>query len=203
MIYLIDFYTFIRRVLPPKLRKTKLMAWLWALIKPIAQLHSAPSVLHPIRFPNCLVFESPSFSSFRTHSLLRASINGEVIVLERLLNLYYYAFFDSTQPRGTAGYWIYIKDEDSDIGYPFVYLDVENRPLPVYSVADYTPPLPLPDNGTGSVEGPQYLYQLADYYSPNDFIVSVPQTLPINQLEMETLINRYKLAATKYTIQFY
>ncbi|MBX7241874.1 MAG: hypothetical protein K1X92_09000 [Bacteroidia bacterium] len=180
-----------------------MIAWLWALVKPVAQLHSAPSVLHPVRFPNCLVFDSPSFLSFRLHSLLRASVNGEVIVLERLLNLFYYAFFDSTQARGTQGYWIYIEDKDLDIGYPFVYLDVENRPLPVYSAADYTPPLPLPDNGSSSLEGPQYLYQLSDYYGPVDFIVYVPQVLPFNQTEMEILINQYKLAATKYIIQVY
>jgi hypothetical protein len=203
MIYLINFYTLIIRLLHPDFRQEKMVQWLWSLIKPISQLHSAPSVVHPIRFPNTLIFSSPSFLSFRNYALLKTSLNGQTIVLERLLNLYYYSYFDPSQNKGTPGYWIYITDYTYNISYPFIYLDAENNTLPVYSQQDFLPPPPLLPNASTLLAAPQYIYSLQNYYSPIDFIIHVPIVLPTNLIEFQTLLDQYKLAATKFTIIYY
>lgn len=204
MIYLIDFWLLIVRLLPPILRQAKTTAWLWAMVKPVVQLHNAPSVLHPVRFPNCINFQSPSFISFKEHAFLNVSFNGQTIVLERLLNLYYYSFFDSTNIKGTAGYWIWIEDANNDLNCPFVFLKNEQNQLPTYSASDFSPAPPLPPNGSNVVAGAQYLYSIQDYLAPQDFIIHIPNALSfINIDELFALLDTYKLASTKYSLNFY
>ena len=203
MIFVADFVTFIKRLLPPKYRKSKWLAWMQSLAKPVHQLYGAPSVTNPIRYPECIIIPVPSFLSFRNHALLRASLNGETIVLERLLNLYFYSFFDSTSPKGSFGYWIHIEDLSDELGYSYAYKYIENKPLFVHSKDDYTAPPPLPNNASSTAAGPQYIYSMVDYYSQVDFLVNIPSGISFADTEIKNLLNTYKVSAAKYVINYY
>jgi hypothetical protein len=205
MLFIVDFILQIRRLLPPLFRKKRWIAWLSSLIKPLIQLYSAPSVLHPVRYPVCLPFPFPSFMALRKHLNLRLSFNGQTIVLERLLNLYYFNNFDSSVPKTNVGYYIYIEDVTNDYEYLFLFLQYEGQPLPTFKKSNYTatPPPNVAVNGSINLAGPQYIYQMSDFYTQEDFIVNVPSWLAYNQLEMESLINTYKLAGTRYKIVTY
>lgn len=206
MQYLVDFVLQIYRLLPPLLRREKMVSWLAALVKPLSQLHSSPSIVHPVRYPVCLTIPIPSFLSFRAHVNLSMSFNGQTIVLERLLNLHYFNGFDTYQTKGTQGYWIWIEDLTNDLEYKFVFLKYESQPVPLYLLSDYAPTLPPtapPAEGTQTVAGPQYIFQVSDYYSQYDFVVWVPSWMVVNQPEMRTLIDRYKIAGTRYKIITY
>lgn len=199
----VDFILLIRRMLPLKYRKAAMIAWLSSLLKPLIQLHSAVSIVHPIRFPICLPFPFASFLTLRLHTNLRATISGQKIYLERLLNLYYYNTFNPNALPQVAGHLIYIEDYPRTVPYNFLYLYSENQPLPIYQNTDYATPPPLPDAGSSTVAGPQYIYQITDYYVPHDFIIWVPTSLFFSLTEFRGLVDKYKEASKRYTIKYY
>lgn len=180
-----------------------MLAWLSSLVKPLMQLHGAVSVVHPIRFPICLPFPFASFMSMRAHINLRASLNGQKVYLERLLNLYYYNYFQHNEAVQTSGHLIYIEDYPRNIPYNFLWLYSENKQMPIYLGTDFTAAPPLPPQGSNVAAGPQYIYQLADYYVPYDFVIWVPTTLVFNMQEFKGLVDKYKEASKRYTINYY
>lgn len=199
----VDFFLQIRRLLPPWLRQARMLAWLWSLLKSLAELYGTSSTLNAVRYPNCPPLPAPSLLAFREHINLRLSFTGQTLVLERLLNLYYYSLFDPAVGPANPGYKIWIDDVVSDLQFIFLFLNYENQPIPLYRCSEYPVPPPAPANGNAGTPGPQYLSLLAEYASETDFIVWVPASLVFDELEMRTLINLYKMAGAKYQFLTY
>lgn len=97
--YSIDFSKLIRRDLPFALRKTKVLAWLLALISPVISLYSA-------------------FINYRERTNLDLMVTGQVRILRHHLN----RRFDVGENR------IQILDGDSN-AIVYIFLESENQPV--------------------------------------------------------------------------
>lgn len=118
-----------------------------------------------------------SFLDRRQQTLFYMAYNSQVIYLERLLNI----VFNSGNPG------IYI-DDAVQFDYWFLYNTAENHPQYIYNTDE---------------NQPVWLYNQTEFETNYDFIVFVPLGLQFNENQMKALINRYKLAGKRYTIQTY
>lgn len=114
--------------------------------------------------------------NFRTQKLYQLSITPQVTFLQKLLNDRY----DYTQRR--------IRIVDA-IDKPPVYLFVRTELKPKYFYAR-------------SEAKPIYFFARSESGSiTNDFIILIPSLVPFNDLELRSLVNTYKLASKKFSIQ--
>ena len=143
--------------------------------------------------------------------------NGQVIYLTKLLN----DKFDS------IGRGIYI-DTISDSLYTYLFNNAEGQPATyfynnyssttTYSIDEYaqTPTGVYkataistnlyPDTNLSSwtfVEAPTYLFNQSEIVTQLDFIVYVPLALSIDPLDIQVVVNYYKIAGKHYSIQTY
>lgn len=111
------------------------------------------------------------------------SFNGQVMVLERMLNLRYYGVWSNTLPNP-----IYIADLP---GARTLYLfpEEENNPLFLHPEEEEVLTYLFPEE------------ELAT--ATNGFIVNVPASLVFDLAQMRGLINRYRVAGTTYQINLY
>lgn len=163
MNYVIDFIKLIVDLLPVKLRRGIHVDWLFSLLKGVRYLYD-------------------EFLSFRDASLLEISRNGQVIVLEDLLN----TKFD---PIGVG---IYITDPTSNLEHTALFLVIENQlDQEAYLVSEIPP-------GTSVA-----LYTVEEFDSDDDFIVWVPVTLVFNMNQLRACVNKYKIAPMRYSVLTY
>ena len=87
----VDFNNIVELLLPPFLRKTKIIAWLKALVKPLIDLYT-------------------TFMAYRQSVIYLLSFTGQVIYLEKLLN--------DTYNNGTSG--IIIVDGNT-LDFPYLF----------------------------------------------------------------------------------
>lgn len=135
----------------------------------------------------CLVLVSPlvlvynSLLTFRLFLLYKLSITPQVCYLEKMLNNQY----DNTERR------IYIEDAVLVDGI-FIFQEAEEEPIFIYTEAESTKPK-------------TYLYTEGETSGAgaNDFIVFYPAGLLFNMNELVSLVNQYKLASKKFTVQPY
>lgn len=120
-----------------------------------------------------------NFRNFVSGQLYFINITGQVIYLERILN----DLYDPTFRR------IYITDAAVVL------------PPYVYALSDAEPPLYIYD--ASDMEDPFYIYTLDEYYTNPEFIVHVPVARNIFQNQIKRIINKYKLAAAKYAIEYF
>jgi len=164
----IDFNNIIQLLLPPFLRKIKIIEWLKALVKPLIDLYAI-------------------FFQYRTDTLYSLSFTGQVIYLEKLLN--------DTYNNGSPG--IYITD-GSFILKTYLYHKSEG------GAKTYL--FHKSENAAKT-----YLFHKSEYTITYDFVVMVPAAIySILQQnnnqglnKMKALINLYKIAGKRYTIQSY
>lgn len=137
------------------------------------------SLLKPLEEVNFL------FKNFRKQAIYKVVHNGQVVYLEKVLNDRY----DNSLRR------IYITDA---FEFDPTYIYPEDEELPVYI---------YPENE----DQPRYIYPESVFGESNvDFIVFVPLDLqPSNPttlnnflIQMRSLINFYKLASRRYSIQW-
>lgn len=105
-----NLFDYIKGAIPPFWRKSRLIAWIKALISPVQTL-------------------TDDFVQFKADKKYDVSFNGQVIYLEHLLN----DRFDDTQRR------IYITDSTTQIIAPFVYNKVEQKEIYIYNKSESTP----------------------------------------------------------------
>lgn len=110
--YNINFSNFIKKLLPPFLRGSRMLDWLKALIKPLQTLNT-------------------KFNEFMQRIRYKIGFNGQVVYLEHILNDYY----DNTLRR------IYITDGSSIPLPPYIYNKIENRVQYLYNKSEAEPPL--------------------------------------------------------------
>lgn len=123
-----------------------------------------------------LLYVHDRLIKYRDAKLYELKITSQVCYLERLLNDRY----DYTQRR------IYITDAAWHLPL-FLYQEDELKPVFLFKETE-TKPVPLFTEGeSGAVL--------------NDFVVMVPASVSYSEIEMRSLIDRFKLFGTKYTIQ--
>jgi hypothetical protein len=124
--------------------------------------------------------------TFRDEKLNQLLYNGQVIYLQRILNIR----FNSGNPG------IYITDA-VEIDELVIYRRSENKqPVYIYTRAelDITDPAYDPDAVS------TYMYTRAEYQSGYDFKVKVPAAITFDQNEMKAVIDSYRLAGKRYQI---
>jgi hypothetical protein len=198
-VFNINFGQLISDLTPDRYRgKTVLFEWHTLLYSQIKSLHTI-------------------FINYREELLYKTRFNSQVIYLEKRLN----DRFDNIN-RG-----IYI-DNVADKKMDYLYNKSENR-SPVfhynnynnstaYSVNDYAQTAvgiyKCISNSTGNtpdisptfwtlVHSNIYYKNTSEYWTQIDFIVMVPISVVFNQDEMKSIVNYYKLAGKRYTIQTY
>lgn len=136
----------------------------------------------------CLVLVGPIVSvynqliAFRAFLQYKLTITPQVCYLEKMLNDQY----DSTERR------IYIDDALLVDGL-FLFQEGEEQPVFIYTEAEATKPK-------------TYLYtdgEVSQSLGTNDFVVYYPAGLLFNMNELVSLVNQYKLASKKFTVQPY
>jgi len=130
------------------------------------------------------------FINYRVNSLFEINHNGQVISLEHFLNTKFGLPFPVNHSQS-----IWIEDgNDVNFAYLFQYGDEwENSGLNIYPVyCDDTPPM--------------YIFQNDEpnEFTTVDFKVHYPNTLSTQNINyMISVINKYKIAGFKYSIQSY
>lgn len=120
------------------------------------------------------------FVALRSESEFYLSYNGQQASMQKLLN-------DVWPAAGGA-----------------IYIETVNATLQVFylpNAEDNQPPIFLPNAEDN--EPPIFLPNAEDFILQYDFIVWVPATLVFDEPKMRNLINRYRLAGKRYTIQTY
>jgi len=149
----IDFPRLIRQTMPPVLYNAQHQSWIEVLLSPLVTLYA-------------------EFLTYRTRIIKQLQYNGQVIILENLLN----DLFDSTA-RG-----IYIDNITFFQDNVFIYQQHEHEP-------DYI--------GHQHEEHLLYIYQPDENHSTGyNFIVIVPDGIlnPEQKSRLKITVERYKLA---------
>lgn len=195
----LDWPTFIQALLPYWWRKPNMIAWLRTLLSAVIGLYD-------------------DLVTFRSRTIYDLQITGQTIYLEKALN----DRFDFINRQ------IYIENL-ADLTQFYIYNKVEAQP-PVYLYNKYdatytyasgefaayqgtiwvannatTGSTPAIGNANWSVHKPfdPYLINKGEALQPTDFIVWVPVALVFDINELRALVNRYKLAGKRYTVQTY
>jgi hypothetical protein len=115
------------------------------------------------------------FNTYRLDIIRRTRYSAQVIVFERILN----DFFNITSsPK------IYISNT-SAAGQPLYFYRSDEGYEPVY------------------FDNVQYFISSEEYNPTTDFTVNVPVFLQGQEQIIRSVVNRYKLAGTRYQISFY
>lgn len=157
-----------------------------------------------------------TFVQYRSDSLYKLSFNGQIVYLKHVLN-------DIFDPNN-RGVWI---DNVADVNYFYLYNEIEIKP-PFYAYNNYDNAATYAvgefiahqnkiwkclttNTGNAPIEGMYWTYQkdityfknLTEYASSYDFIVMIPVGVVFDIDKMRALINYYKAAGKRYTIQTY
>lgn len=162
----------IHRMVDWFLRNVETVSWLWVLHYPLHVL-------------------SVDWSAFTATQKRLARTNGQVIVLERALNLKYMLedkWATAADPTANGG--IYIENTASLIPTTFIYTAGEAQPpLYIYGDAEGQPPL--------------YIYSAAEYASQYDFVVKIPAAFAYDTDEVTAFVTRFRVASKRFTIATY
>lgn len=157
MWYNVDIYKFGLQLLPPLLRKKSLFAFLCALLCPLRVL-------------------AELFKTFRSSSLSRLNVNGQVIYIEKALN-------DAFELKNGE---IYLSDTDETVG-GVLYGDA-SQTMAVHAGSEADVAYVMTDN-EGKHDG--------------DYIVNVPSFLETELESIKTIVEYNKPAGRRYVIKVY
>lgn len=170
---LINFYTQVIMLLPPFLRQPGMIAWLWAMAKPVSD--------------NAAVFLSDSVMDIQA-----ISTTGQAISLESMLNKLFNAGFAPSILYNTVDYsggGIYIVNTPNAVSFVYLFLSQELQP-PLFIYANSDP-------------FSTYVWSTPDYLQQLNFIVFIPASLPCDHALIRQVVDYYKPISINYTIQTY
>lgn len=159
MWYNVDVYKLGLQLLPLLLRKRVLFAFLCALLSPFHLL-------------------AELFKTFRSSSLKRLNVNGQVIYIEKALN----ETFDLKNGE------IYLSDTDNLMGSGSMLYPQPEQSVVIFS-GDESEILYIPSGGDGKANG--------------DYIVNVPSFLETELESIKTIVEYNKPAGRSYVIKVY
>lgn len=120
------------------------------------------------------------FAIYVNDTFYLVSFTGQVVYMEHILN----DLYDQPLRR------IYIQN-GSLLGLPtYIYNVPEQRQPYIYNVPETNP-------------NQVYLRNVSEYQTSNDFIVFVPSSIltPALEIQIKGIVNRYKIAGKRYSIQ--
>jgi hypothetical protein len=188
----------IKELIPSFLRKPRFIEWAYLPIKMVKNLH----------------FE---FLGFRFDTLYNASFNSQIVYLEKLLNDRFDNINKGIYILNTADIerqYIFNKNElrpaimfynkfDYDTVYePFDYCVYNNVVYKALVNVLHT----YPDTSVTEWEVQGFITFLknnAEFYGNTDFVIFVRANFVYNVFELIALVNFYKLAGKRFTIQTY
>jgi hypothetical protein len=121
------------------------------------------------------------FLTFQSATLLQLSYNSQKLLFEKAIN-------DDCDPVLNR---IYINNSADDLEASYCYFLSENQD-DAYSY----------NLSEGAFIG-RYMYSIFEYFTPYDFIVFVPLALVNLQAKIRAIVEFYKLAGKRYTINFF
>ncbi len=149
---------FILDKLPSNKQKSIQIAWISSLLQPIANIYNG-------------------FKTFYLNTAEKLKYNGQVIILEQLLN----DTFDNTARR------IFIQNANETDFIDTIYFASEGAPeTDIFYESEGEPPI--------------YAYYETEAKGSVEFYVFVPIGLVYDAATMNSLINRYKLVTKRHTI---
>lgn len=177
MMYQVNILQVIHRLVAWFVRSEGMVAWLWSILYP---LHQA----------------AVSWQAYALSRQRQVRYNGQVMVLERMLNLTFLLedkWATAADPTASGG--IYIDNTGTAAVDTFVWNASESAlDEYVYNAAETLP------SGANEV----YVYADAESSSLGyQFIVYVPSSLTYNEQAMRDVIDRYVVAGVAYIIDTY
>jgi len=170
--YQLNILQHIHRMVDWFMRCTETVAWLWVLHYPLHVLNV-------------------DWIGFAATRKRLARTNGQVMVLERALNLKYMLedkWATAADTDASGGIWI--ENTASLIPTTFIYTAGEAQPpLYIYGDAEGEPPL--------------YIYSAAEYESQYDFIVKIPAAFAYDEDEVKAFVTRFRVAGKRFAIETY
>lgn len=175
--YLINIIQLIHRTLSYDLRKSVNIAFIYALNWPLNSV-------------------SVSFDDFTRQRKRNAKYNGQKMVLERMLNLYYFGqdkWATAADPTASGG--IYIEQAAGNVDKMYVFNKSEGSTSDwIFKKSETLP--------TGALRS--YIFKKSELSNfVFDFKVRIPSSFIYNENELRGLVDRYKLAGKQYTIETY
>jgi hypothetical protein len=172
--YIINIIQLIHRTLSYDLRKSVNVSFIYALNRPLNSVAIA-------------------FEDFTRQRKRSAKYNVQKMVLERMLNLYYYGqdkWATASDPTASGG--IYIEQAIGNLDFAYSWTNTEG------TQQDYS--------WRNSETPASQSYSWTDAEVTNlifDFKVKIPAAFTYNENEVRGLVDRYKLAGKSYTIETY
>ena len=168
--YLWNIDQWVRNEIPIEVRQPVMIKWLQVLLKPVKDLHA-------------------TFETYRLATIKKMRYNGQVIVLENVLN----DLFDPTQRR------FRINTTYDSLHPLYIYTQPEIgltvKPLYLYRNADYAQNLNLQK---------VYLYTYNELGLLYDFVVLAPDTFTAvtDITKLKAIVNLHRLAGKKATYRY-
>lgn len=175
--YVVNIIQVIHRTLSFELRNQINVAMFYALTRPL----NAVSV---------------AFEDFTRQRKRQAKYNGQKMVLERMLNLYYYGqdkWATAADPTASGGF--YIEQAAGNVDKMYIFKKTES------STSDwiFKKSESLPGGASRS-----YIFKKSELSNfVYDFKVRIPSSFTYNENEVRALVDRYKLAGKNYAIETY
>lgn len=169
-------------LIPSFLRKPIRLAWLDLLLWGLKQTQLA-------------------FAAYRGDANRRATYTGQVMVLERMLNLHYYGidFLFASPGDITAGGHIYIENTAAQMSSNYIWFNSEvQEPTYIYFDDGNPSEVPLIDQ-----EPLLFAYNQVEFFNQIAFKVKVPNALSFDMGDMRARIDKYAIAGFNYTIETY
>lgn len=159
----LDFEKLIRTLLPPILRNSFWIAFVFRLITRLRINYAETRTL------------------YNQHKY-ELAFTSQILSMATRLNQFY------GTPISGAGS-IYIKTQGRDRAATYIFFQNENRPNPNTIYLDSEAQVPL------------YCYWDSELQSDVDFIVYVPYTIPYVPAQLAAIVNKYKLAGKRFSIE--
>lgn len=141
---------------------------------------------------------SVAFEDFTRQRKRQAKYNGQKMVMERMLNLYYFGqdkWATAADPTASGG--IYIEQTSGNVPESFSWNEGETIPTGGESFS-WTEADTIPTGGES------FSWTEAELVNLNyDFIVKIPSSFVYNESEVRSLVDRYKLGGKNYSIETY
>lgn len=159
----LDFEKLIRSLLPPKLRNSFWVSFIFRLLSPVRINYAATRALY-------------------TQHSYELRFTSQILSMATFLNQFY-----GTPLSGGGS--IYIKTQGRERAAAYIFFQNENRPNPntIYLQSE--------------AQDPFYTYFDSELQGDVDFIVYVPNTLAYDPAQLSAIVNRYKLAGKRFSIQ--
>ena len=175
--YVVNIIQVIHRALAYDLRNLANLTLFYALVQPLNSV-------------------SVAFEDFTRQRIRQAKYNGQKMVMERMLNLYYYGqdkWATAADPTASGGF--YIEQASGTVDLMYIWNQTEGLQQDYIWKESET----LPSGASQS-----YIWKESELVNLQyDFKIKIPSAFVYNETEVRSLVDRYVLAGKNYQIETY